>query len=107
MTSPALPVRFTVTCVAALALNALSAITLPSASAKIVAAIGVVISASVLLAVHAWPAARLRLRSNPPAFFVWPGSMTLVCVAFLVPALFFRAAPVLGFWRFDGRAALL
>jgi hypothetical protein len=107
MASPALPPRVTPTCIAALVLNVVWAIALPSASGKLVAAAGACVAAGLLLVVHGWPALRNRVISNHPAFFEWPPAMPLVCATFLAPILFLRATPMFGFWRLDGRASLL
>ena len=107
MASTALPPRFIASCLVALGLNLLWAVVLPTASGRIVAVFGVCLAAVLLLAVHASRDLRHRVVSNPPAFFVSRISPVLVSIAFLTPALFLRAAPVIGFWRFDSRVALL
>ena len=107
MTSTALPPRFLATALVALGLNGVWAVTLPTASGRIVAGFGVLVSALFLLAVFASRTVRQRLTSNPPAFFRYRVSLPLVSIAFLTPILFVRAAPVFGVWRFDARTALL
>jgi hypothetical protein len=105
MTSTALPPRFSATCLVALGLNLFWAVTLPTASGRIVATFGVFVAAALLLAVFVSRDVRYRVVST--AFFEWPLSLPLVSIAFLTPVLFLRAVPVFAFWRLDGRAALL
>ena len=84
MTSTALPPRFLATALVALGLNGVWAVTLPTTSGRIVAGCGVLVSALSLLAVFASLTVRQRLTATPPAFFVWPVSLPLVSIAFLL-----------------------
>jgi hypothetical protein len=107
MNSSALLQRFIVLCLATLGANAFWAVILPNASGKIVGVVGAAIAAALVLAVGAFPDVRNRLLESPPAMLEQRATILFVLVPFLMPGLFLHAAPVLGFWRFDGRAALL
>jgi hypothetical protein len=80
---------------------------LPSASGRIVGAVGAAIPAALVFAVAAFPNVRNRLLASPPAVLQHRAAIIGVIVPFLLPSFFLYAAPVLAFWRFDGRAALL
>jgi hypothetical protein len=88
-------------------LNTFWAVVLPHMSGRIVAALGALISTSLLLAVGISSGARQRVLMNPPAILERPATMLFGLAPFLLPAMFLRSAPVIGFWRFDGRAALV
>jgi hypothetical protein len=107
MSSSALLQRFIVLCLATLCANVFCAITLPHASGRIVGAVGASIAAALLFGVGAFPDVRNRLLASPPALLERRATLLIVLVPFLLPGLFLHVAPVLGFWRFDGRAALL
>lgn len=105
--APSLLQRLIVLCLATLCVNAFWANVLPNGSGRIVGAFGALVAAALVMAIGIFPGVRARLVANPPALLERRATIVLVLALFLVPGLFLRAVPVLGFWRFDGRAALL
>jgi hypothetical protein len=99
--------RFILLCLSVSFANALWAWILPNASGKLAAVAGAVLAGGVAALGAASPGMRRRLMSNPPAVLDDRKGIVAVLVPFLLPALVLRAQPVLAFWRFDGRAALL
>jgi hypothetical protein len=92
---------------AVLLANALWAAILPSTSGRIVGAGGALIALLVLVAVWLSDKARSMVLANPPGFLTDRLRALAVVVPFVLPGLFLRTVPVLAFWRFDGRSALL
>ena len=92
---------------AVLVANALWAAILPTTSGQIVATAGALIAFAVLVAVCLSDRARGMVLASPPAFLTDRVRAFAVVVPFILPGLVLRTAPVLAFWRFDGRSALL
>lgn len=107
MALPALLSRFTAVCVAALCANAFWAAILPNASGRLAGAAGALIAAALGFSSWAVPTFRDRLLAGSPAFLHRRSRIAAVLLPFLIPGLFLWSTPVLAFWRFDGRAALL
>ncbi len=105
--SGALLPRFIGLCLAVLCANILWAVVLPTTQGRIVGAIGAAVAAALVIAVTGFPTVRARLLASPPAFLTHRATIICVIVLFLLPGLFLHGGPVLAFWRFDGRAALL
>ena len=80
---------------------------LPSASGKIVGAFGVAISAIPLILVGVSPWVRARLLMDPPALLQRWETIAIALIPFLGPAAVVHSSPAFGFWRVDGRSALL
>ena len=107
MPLPVLVSRFTAVCVAAFCANAVWAAILPNASGRVAGAAGAVIAAALGFSGRAVPAFRDRLVTGPPAFLQRRSTIAAVLLPFLIPGLFLWSTPLLAFWRFDSRAALL
>ena len=105
--SGALLPRFVSLCLGVLCANILWAVVLPTPPGRIVGAIGAAVAAALVIAVTGFPTVRARLLANPPAFLTHRATIICAIVLFLSPGLFLNGGPVLAYWRFDGRAALL
>ena len=99
--------RLTGIAVAVVVANALWAATLPSRSGQVIAAFGVLIASVVVVAVWSSPRIRSIVIAHPPQFVTHRLRALAVVAPFVLPAFFVRTAPVVAFWRFDGRSALL
>ena len=93
--------------VAVLVANALWAAVLPSRSGQVVAAFGILIASVVLVAVWASQRTRAALLASPPGFVTHRIGALAVVAPFVLPLFFLHSVPLLAFWRFDGRSALL
>jgi hypothetical protein len=99
--------RFILLCLSVSCANALWAWILPSPSGKLAGVAGALIAAGFALFAAASPRNRNRLTANPPAVLDDGTRIVAVLGPFVLPALVLHAQPVLAFWRFDGRTALL
>jgi len=93
--------------VAVLVVNALWAAVLPSRSGQVVAALGVLIASGSLLAIWASQPIRNAILASPPGFVTHRLGPVAAVAPFVLPLFFLRTVPLLAFWRFDGRSALL
>jgi len=93
--------------IAVLAGTALWAAVLPNKSGQIVAAVGALIAFVAIVAVWASQRIRLAVLAAPPEFLTHRLRALAVAAPFVLPAFFLRTVPVIAFWRFDGRSALL
>ena len=87
--------------------NALWAAMLPSRSGRIIAVLGSLIALLAIGAVWASKRIRTAILASPPGFLAYRARALAVIAPFVLPALVRHTVPVLAFWRFDGRSALL
>lgn len=93
--------------IAVLVANALWVAILPSRSGQIVAAFGALIAAVTIVAVWKSERTRTAVLATPPGFVIHRMGALAVVAPFILPLFFLHIVPVLAFWRFDGRSALL
>ena len=93
--------------IAVLVANALWVGILPSRSGQIVAALGAVIAAIIIVAVWRSERTRTAVLASPPGLVIHRMGALAVVAPFVLPLFFLHTVPVLAFWRFDGRSALL
>lgn len=99
--------RLITTAAAVLVFNALWAAILHSQSGRISGIFGSLITVVGIVSLCASQRLRTSVLANPPEFLAHRSRILAIVAPFALPAFFLHAAPVLGFWRFDGRSALL
>ena len=99
--------RLITVAITVLVANVLWAGILRSTSGQVVAAFGALIAFVVIVAVCGSQRIRTAVLASPPEFLTHRLRTLAVLAPFLLPVFFLDTVPVIAFWRFDGRSALL
>ena len=99
--------RLTAVTFAVFAFNALWAGILHSRSGRITAAVGSLIALLVIVAVWGSQRVRAAILASSPGFLADRVRAVAIVIPFVLPAFVLHTVPVVAFWRFDGRSALL